>query len=65
MAALGRWPELGDRPLVVTHGGVLRALDRRCGIDPPARADNLAGRWFEVDGDGRLVPGERVVLVAI
>jgi broad specificity phosphatase PhoE len=47
--------------LVVSHGGLIRNLERTCGIDP-APVPNLAGRWFAVDG-ARLTPGERVVLV--
>lgn len=42
----------GARPgsvlLVVTHGGVIRALERASGAAPVPIA-NLAGRWFEVD----------------
>jgi broad specificity phosphatase PhoE len=47
--------------LVVTHGGVLRALDRAHGCDEE-RFANLGGRWWTV-ADDRLVPGDRVVLV--
>jgi broad specificity phosphatase PhoE len=35
--------------LVVTHGGVIRALERRAGLEPRAIAV-LSGRWFDVDG---------------
>lgn len=47
--------------LVVTHGGVLRALDRAHGCDEE-RFANLGGRWWSVAGD-ELVPGDRLVLV--
>lgn len=46
----------GARALVVTHGGLIRTLDRALGA-PPDPIDNLAGRWITVDGDGALVPG--------
>lgn len=44
-----------DPVLVVTHGGVVRALERVSGIGPCVIA-NLSGRWFEV-GDGGLRAG--------
>lgn len=47
--------------LVVSHGGVARALDRALGaISIPV--GNLAGRWYESDGNGGLRPGEPVAL---
>jgi len=49
------------RIVAVTHGGVLRALDRSHGLDR-ARVPNLGGRWWSVTGDG-LVGGAEVVLV--
>jgi broad specificity phosphatase PhoE len=52
----------GDRILVVTHGGVIRALDASLGSDP-TRPANLAGRWFQTDGNGSMVRGDVVVLV--
>lgn len=36
--------------LLVTHVGVVRALDRLCDAEPIA-IPNLAGRWFHHDGD--------------
>lgn len=47
--------------LVVTHGGVIRAVERGLGAEPVPIA-NLSGRWFELDGDG-LVAGAPLVLV--
>lgn len=43
-------------PLIVSHGGVIRALERGLGAEPPPSTPNLAGRWFDVAG-GELVPG--------
>ena len=48
--------------VVVSHGGVMRALERALGADSPPLTPNLSGRWYEVDGD-RLIPGEAVSLV--
>ncbi len=51
----------GDRLLVVTHGALIRNLDRSLGI-PPQGIGNLMGRWYEVDGDESLSAGELVSL---
>lgn len=51
----------GDRVLLVSHGALIRNLDRALGL-PPHRIGNLAGRWYEVDGDRLLVAGELVSL---
>jgi broad specificity phosphatase PhoE len=48
--------------LVVTHGGVVRTIERSLGAEPD-RLPNLAGRWFVAADPGRLTLGERVVLV--
>lgn len=53
-----RYPE--DRLLVVSHGGVIRMLERRLGVDPGSATPNLGGRWLTV-ADAALVPGERFV----
>ncbi|MDQ3896499.1 MAG: histidine phosphatase family protein [Actinomycetota bacterium] len=53
--------EPGDRLLVVTHGALIRNLDRALGL-PPDSLGNLSGRWYEADGNGSLVPGETVSL---
>jgi probable phosphoglycerate mutase len=47
----------GRALLVVTHGGVLRALERASGGEPE-RTENLGGRWFEADAAGGLRPGK-------
>ena len=44
--------------LVVSHGGVIRAVERRAGLEPRVIAV-LSGRWFELDA-GKLLPGEAV-----
>jgi probable phosphoglycerate mutase len=51
----------GDRLLVVTHGALIRHLDRVLGLEPTSMA-NLGGRWYLSDGDGSLAPGDLVVL---
>jgi len=52
--------------LVVSHGGVLRALERHGGATDRA-FPNLGGRIFEVDGDEGAAPsitnGERIFLL--
>ena len=61
--ALRRLAELyeGADVLAVSHGGVIRQLERELGIRPDP-VPNLGGRWIDVEGD-RLVPGERVLLI--
>ncbi len=46
--------------VVVTHGGVIRSLERHLGGDPRGTA-NLSGRWLELV-DGRLEGGDSVAL---
>jgi broad specificity phosphatase PhoE len=48
--------------LVVTHGGVVRTIERSLGATPD-RLPNLAGRWLLAATPSRLTLGERVVLV--
>ena len=55
--------ELMDTALVVTHGGVIRAAEQVTGAERSAVIGNLAGRWFTVDAERRLVPGEVVNLL--
>ncbi|MBW3614539.1 MAG: histidine phosphatase family protein [Actinobacteria bacterium] len=51
----------GEELLVVSHGGVIRTLERHLGVDAGPTTPNLSGRWFEVDGDGGLRAGEPVL----
>jgi probable phosphoglycerate mutase len=62
--ALARVHELvpDGEVLVVTHGGLVYALERDLGA-PFVRLPNLGGRWVDVGADGALRLGERVVLV--
>lgn len=48
--------------LVVTHGGVVRVVERHLGGDAEGLIPNLGGLWLEHDG-ARLRLGDRVVLV--
>jgi broad specificity phosphatase PhoE len=48
--------------LVVTHGGVVRTIERSLDAKPD-RLPNLAGRWLLAAAPGELALGERVVLV--
>jgi probable phosphoglycerate mutase len=61
--ALGRVMEQvpGDDLLVVTHGGVINALERTFGLEWQ-RVPNLCGRWFAWR-DGVLHLGDRVELI--
>lgn len=52
------------RLLVVSHGGVIHALERVHADDGWQRLDNLAGRWFDVDHVSVAPLGERVALVS-
>ena len=49
------------RVLVITHGGLIRSLDRVLGLDSPYLA-NLGGLWVTVDGGG-VTAGERVEII--
>jgi probable phosphoglycerate mutase len=65
IAALGRVHDLvpDGEVIVVTHGGVIYALEGRLG-SPFERLANLAGRWMDIGPGGELRGlGERVVLV--
>ena len=53
----------GGRVLVVTHGGVIRALERRLAADD-LPVPNLGGRWVGIDADSMEL-GERVLLVDV
>lgn len=53
----------GEVVLVVSHGGVIRALERRLGLPETAGGiPNLGGRWFDVRGT-EMTPGEPLVPV--
>lgn len=54
------WP--GETVLVVSHGGVIRNIERHLGAQPPPSTPNLGGRWFEV-ADGLIAPREELVPV--
>src|SRR5207247_2522248 len=47
--------------LVVSHGGVIRALERDTGVDAQTLT-NLGGRWFDVDA-GAIRAGPIVALL--
>jgi broad specificity phosphatase PhoE len=53
----------GGRVVAVTHGGVIRALERRFGA-PDLPVPNLGGRWVEVE-DMPSGLGQRVLLVDV
>jgi broad specificity phosphatase PhoE len=48
--------------LVVTHGGVIRTVERHLGVEPVTTV-NFGGRWIEPDR-GELRAGETVVLAS-
>ncbi|HEX4902281.1 MAG TPA: histidine phosphatase family protein, partial [Acidimicrobiales bacterium] len=52
----------GGTALVVTHGGLIHALERATGAARDGRLPNLGGRWFDV-GPGVLAAGDEVLLV--
>ncbi len=62
--ALGELAEghRGSNILVVSHGGVINALERRFG-DPWRRIANLEARWFEHDGAELRPTGHRIHLL--
>jgi broad specificity phosphatase PhoE len=60
LAAIGATHD-GD-VLVITHGGVLRVLERHLGSDAEGLIPNLGGRWLAHDGEEPRL-GDRVVLL--
>lgn len=52
----------GDRLLVVSHGALIRNLDRALGLAPQG-IGNLVGRWYGADGNGALTAENLVSLV--
>ena len=61
LPALATLEAAGESALVVTHGGVIGAVERHLGL-PHNRTPNLGGRIIDVTG-GRLVPGDTILLV--
>jgi probable phosphoglycerate mutase len=61
MARAAAAAQPGDHLLVVTHGALIRNLDRTLGL-PPQPMPNLSGRWYEVDGGGGVHAGVVVSL---
>jgi len=64
MAAVGRVisaHRLDGNLLIVTHGGVISAVERALGVEP-CRARNCCGRWIRSDG-GVLVAEDPIVLL--
>jgi broad specificity phosphatase PhoE len=53
----------GGQVLVITHGGVIRALRRSLGSSDP-HMPNLSGSWIHAHGPGRLRAGDVVSLLA-
>jgi broad specificity phosphatase PhoE len=63
LEALGEMAEAHDGDvLVVTHGGVVRTLERHLGGDADGLIPNLGGRWVHHDGDTMRL-GDRIVLL--
>jgi probable phosphoglycerate mutase len=63
LAALAEIADAHDGDvLVVTHGGVVRTLERHLGGDADGLIPNLGGRWLEYD-EGTLRLGDRLVLL--
>ncbi|MFN2608219.1 MAG: histidine phosphatase family protein [Acidimicrobiales bacterium] len=60
----GRAHTVATPGLIVTHGGVIRAAEQTAGGNRSGVIDNLAGRWFTVEDDGRLRAGERAAFLA-
>ena len=52
---------VGGTAIVVTHGGVILALERQHGEQRTPVA-NLEGRWLDVDGEGDFGLGDRQIL---
>ncbi|MGI8777598.1 MAG: histidine phosphatase family protein [Acidimicrobiales bacterium] len=60
LARIGASDDAGQCALVITHGGVIRAVEQLAGGERSAVIDNLAGRWFTLDGGDELRAGEVV-----
>jgi broad specificity phosphatase PhoE len=59
---IGRMHAGDARVLVVTHGGVVRTVERELGA-PAEAVPNLGGRWVHVEAGGVPVLGERRLLI--
>ena len=55
------WPHA--EVLAVSHGGVIRLLERHHGIEHTPPCPNLGGVFVDVDERGRIVVGDRVLLL--
>lgn len=65
MPAVARWAErvpTGGCGIVVTHGGVIRTVERVHGA-PAVPVPNLGGRWLHLDADAAVTLGDRDVLI--
>lgn len=65
LPAVLRWAErvpVGGCAVVVTHGGVIRTLERHHGA-PSVSVPNLGGRWLHVDAGAGVTLGDRDVLI--
>jgi 2,3-bisphosphoglycerate-dependent phosphoglycerate mutase len=51
----------GGRVLIISHGGLIRSVERSLGVESPHLA-NLGGLWLTLDGD-EITAGERVELI--
>ncbi len=65
LAALGDLARAhsGRQVLVITHGGIVRVLERHFGASDDGLLPNLAGRVLHADRDGAWELGERVLLL--
>jgi broad specificity phosphatase PhoE len=62
LRALDRVAAADSRPaLVLTHGGAIGRLEHRLGVHPGIPLPRLAGRWFEIASDVRVL-GDRIEL---
>ncbi|MDP9296734.1 MAG: histidine phosphatase family protein, partial [Actinomycetota bacterium] len=60
LAKLATERDPSERLLVVTHGGVIRALEMHSGLQPRG-VPVLSGRWFGLD-EAKLLPGDAVAV---
>ena len=59
-----RHEHAGESVLVVTHGGIVRTLERHLGDEVGGLLPNLGGRWVVTGGvDGQWALGDRVLLL--